>query len=295
MKRRGFEVRTISCNGPCLFRSVSLLIYGDENSHGIVRERAMDYIEQNRHYFENFITEDFDKYVRRKRFTRTYGNHVEIQALCEVYNRTIEIYSYEATPTYVAHPKEPRPGVPPLRLSYECNNHYNAIVRMDEDFNKAVTAPVNGTDKSKEMSENVTNDVSTGLTSDTHALKAQPKKESVNRVVKNQTSEPTGCEQQQEQAQSIKSQTVPKSSKGRRGRPRRGVNLNRDTLKRQAPQETDDACPPAKRCRCQMGITANKSSQTIESSFTDNKKKDYKPNSDQNQNEDQKHENSPDS
>lgn len=40
------------------------------------------------------MTEDFNTYVNRKRLDRTHGNHIEIQAMCEMYNRPIEVFCY---------------------------------------------------------------------------------------------------------------------------------------------------------------------------------------------------------
>lgn len=50
---------------------------------------------QNRDYFEPYVTEDFDKYVARKRTWYVHGNHLEIQAMSELYNRNIEVYCYQ--------------------------------------------------------------------------------------------------------------------------------------------------------------------------------------------------------
>jgi OTU domain-containing protein 5 len=45
------------------------------------------------------VTEDFDKYVTRKRRWNVHGNHLEIQAMSELYNRTIEVYCYQISNT----------------------------------------------------------------------------------------------------------------------------------------------------------------------------------------------------
>jgi len=42
-----------------------------------------------------YVTEDFNTYIARKRLDRTHGNHVEIHAMSELYNRPIEVYCYE--------------------------------------------------------------------------------------------------------------------------------------------------------------------------------------------------------
>lgn len=50
---------------------------------------------KNKDFFAPYMTEDFDKYVARKRKWNVHGNHLEIQAMSEMYNRTIEVYCYE--------------------------------------------------------------------------------------------------------------------------------------------------------------------------------------------------------
>jgi len=49
---------------------------------------------KNAEFFTQFITEDFDAYVNRKRCDSCHGNHLEMQAMAELYNRTIEVYQY---------------------------------------------------------------------------------------------------------------------------------------------------------------------------------------------------------
>ena len=49
---------------------------------------------KNCDYFSQYITEDFDTYIARKRTDNCHGNHVEMQALSEMYNRNVEVYVY---------------------------------------------------------------------------------------------------------------------------------------------------------------------------------------------------------
>jgi hypothetical protein len=50
----------------------------------------------NRDHFSQFVLTDFDLYLRYKALPFCHGNHVEIQALSEMYNRQIEVYAYDA-------------------------------------------------------------------------------------------------------------------------------------------------------------------------------------------------------
>lgn len=44
MTDRGFTVKQVEEDGACLFRSISLQIYGDEDMHDVIRQNTMDYI-----------------------------------------------------------------------------------------------------------------------------------------------------------------------------------------------------------------------------------------------------------
>ncbi len=81
-------------DGSCLFRAVADQVFGDQEMHMAVRTNCMDYILQNADYFRQYVTEDIESYCERKRFPGVHGNHLEIQALSEMYNRPIHIFSY---------------------------------------------------------------------------------------------------------------------------------------------------------------------------------------------------------
>lgn len=71
---------------------------------------------------------DITLYVNRKRQNHLHGNHIEIQAISEMYNRTVELYCYEMTPINIYNSEQINNGYEPLRLSYHRYSHYNAIL-----------------------------------------------------------------------------------------------------------------------------------------------------------------------
>jgi OTU domain-containing protein 5 len=81
-QERGLVIKDMAEDGACLFRAISYQIYGDQDMHDIIRQQTMDYIYQNREYFEQFLTEDIHSYVKRKRQNHLHGNHIEIQGEC---------------------------------------------------------------------------------------------------------------------------------------------------------------------------------------------------------------------
>ncbi|CDW52058.1 OTU domain containing protein [Trichuris trichiura] len=62
-----------------------------------------------------------------------HGNHVELQAIAEMYNRPIEVYQYN-TSTVVKTPPintfftNSSASTAPIRLSYHRSSHYNSVV-----------------------------------------------------------------------------------------------------------------------------------------------------------------------
>lgn len=126
-RAKGLEVRRMMDDGNCLFRAVADQVYGDCEVYDLVRQMCIDYMERERDHFSQFITEGFMSYCKRKRRDKVYGNNVEIQALAEMYNRPIHIYSYTTEPINIFQGSYDT-DTPPIRLSYHHGNHYNSLV-----------------------------------------------------------------------------------------------------------------------------------------------------------------------
>ncbi|KAJ8559668.1 hypothetical protein K7X08_003726 [Anisodus acutangulus] len=126
-RAKGLEVKKMREDGNCLFRAVADQVYGDSEAYDLVRQMCIDYMERERDHFSQFITEGFTSYCKRKRRDKVYGNNVEIQALSEMYNRPIHIYSYSIEPMNTFHGSY-NSDTPPIRLSYHHGNHYNSLV-----------------------------------------------------------------------------------------------------------------------------------------------------------------------
>ncbi|KAA3458622.1 OTU domain-containing protein 5-like isoform X1 [Gossypium australe] len=124
---KGLEVKRMLEDGNCLFRAVADQVYGDFEAYHLIRQMCIDYMERERDHFSQFITEGFTSYCKRKRREKVYGNNVEIQALSEMYNRPIHIYSYSIESINIFHGSY-NTDTPPIRLSYHHGNHYNSLV-----------------------------------------------------------------------------------------------------------------------------------------------------------------------
>lgn len=128
------RVRSVDGDGNCLFRSISHQVYGTEEQHFMIRQRACDYMVIEKEWFNSFVVgnlAEFDQYIEEKRQNRVWGDDPEIQALCEIFDRPAEIYAFSRTRgaqllrTFHAARSTSRP---PLRLSYYGGGHYDSIV-----------------------------------------------------------------------------------------------------------------------------------------------------------------------
>uniref|UniRef100_H0WUP0 OTU domain-containing protein 5 n=2 Tax=Otolemur garnettii TaxID=30611 RepID=H0WUP0_OTOGA len=127
LDKKGFIIKQMKEDGACLFRAVADQVYGDQDMHEVVRKHCMDYLMKNADYFSNYVTEDFATYINRKRKNDCHGNHIEMQAMAEMYNRPVEVYQYSTEPINTLH------GIyqneeEPIRVSYHQNIHYNSVV-----------------------------------------------------------------------------------------------------------------------------------------------------------------------
>jgi OTU domain-containing protein 5 len=150
IEKLNFFIKQMGRDGNCMFRSVSDQIYGNEEYHNVVREKCMDYLLIEREFFSQFVEggdKEFDNYINMKRKSGVWGDDVELQAISELYNRPIEIYSGSNKPLKTFHEnikdfnlkdnanKENKNiKVSPIRISYHGNEHYNSVVPTKYDF-----------------------------------------------------------------------------------------------------------------------------------------------------------------
>lgn len=106
--------------------------------HMQLRACVIEYLLQERDYFSQFVSEDFKRYCRRKRREGVHGNHLELQAVAELYRRRIEVFSYRETPSIIiscggSGAAETEEEGEPIRLSFHRGSHYNAVVPLQQD------------------------------------------------------------------------------------------------------------------------------------------------------------------
>ncbi|XP_066526634.1 OTU domain-containing protein 5b [Hoplias malabaricus] len=130
-EKKGFVIKKMKEDGACLFRAVADQVYGDQDMHDVVRKHCMDYLVKNADYFSSYVTEDFTTYINRKRKSNCHGNHIEMQAMAEMYNRPVEVYQHSIDPINTFHSIHQN-NDEPIRVSYHRNIHYNSVVNPNK-------------------------------------------------------------------------------------------------------------------------------------------------------------------
>jgi len=153
LEKLNFFIKKIEGDGNCMFRAVSDQIYGNEEYHYIIREKCMKYLLIERKFFSQFVEggdKEFDNYINMKSKLGVWGDDVELQAISEIYNRPIEIYSGSNKPLKTFHENmnefnlkkenedsnknEEKIKISPIRISYHGKEHYNSIIPRKNNY-----------------------------------------------------------------------------------------------------------------------------------------------------------------
>jgi OTU domain-containing protein 5 len=134
---------------PPLILQLHSNVTGDEEMHALVRKLCCDYMTKNSDYFSQYVTEEVPQYVARKRRDNIQGNHVELQALSELFARPIEVYHYNSEPINIFQSGQEEDMLPDdeddaIRLSYHTTSpfdsgHYNSVRTLRGTFKPKAT------------------------------------------------------------------------------------------------------------------------------------------------------------
>ena len=92
-----FRVHKVQGDGNCLFRSLAVGIYGDEEKHKQVRNDIVQFIVQNRDRYEPYIDGCFNTHINKMSKhvggSDIWGTDAEIKAACDLYSSIIHVYN----------------------------------------------------------------------------------------------------------------------------------------------------------------------------------------------------------
>lgn len=141
IEKYGFKIKKMISDGACLFRAIAHQIYDNPEYHKNVRNYCIQFMTLNKNYFSQFVPEDYTNYLIRKQKEDCFANHVEIQAISELYCRKIEIYMDNPNfnnPLKIDPCEIDDRFISPLRISYHNGNHYNSLIQIAFDDRKFI-------------------------------------------------------------------------------------------------------------------------------------------------------------
>lgn len=106
-----YERYSIIGDGNCLFRAVSLYMYGTQENHMTLRFKAVTYLREHWKDVKNHLVIDRERmrdeemYCREMETYGTYGTSVECFALSEVLQRNMVIFLQERNGSRIIRPK----------------------------------------------------------------------------------------------------------------------------------------------------------------------------------------------
>mmetsp|Transcript_28805 Transcript_28805/g.70250 ORF Transcript_28805/g.70250 Transcript_28805/m.70250 type:complete len:390 (+) Transcript_28805:784-1953(+) len=135
----GLEVtRMDDEGGHSLYRALSHQIFGTATNFKAIRIKCNAHIQRNKDYFQHFVDVEFEKYLAAKK-KGTYvedfyapGDHLDLQAVCEIYDCSIAIFSTlsdRPLDEIVFYPTSEKifGRIPQILLSYTGNDHYDSV------------------------------------------------------------------------------------------------------------------------------------------------------------------------
>lgn len=123
----GLTIRDVANDGNCFFRAVSDQLYGTEQSHQKLRQRACDYMIRHKESFHHFVDDEqsFDDYVNKMRTDGIWADHLELQAISMACKVNIRVHQ-SGKPSYDIKNHRSR-NSPVIHLSYHFGEHYASV------------------------------------------------------------------------------------------------------------------------------------------------------------------------
>ena len=141
-------------DGNCLFRALSLIVYGSEMCHAKVRELLVNFVRTNADNFRVYVTTGttLEDHLLHMQYSRTWATQVELYAAASLFGREIFVYTptvrvdkqyiWTVVPPVAPHVAltfppndEPWPKrlneIDHMELCHTAGNHFDVVADME--------------------------------------------------------------------------------------------------------------------------------------------------------------------
>ena len=124
----GLRTIEIDGDGNCQFRAVSQQLFGSEEHHMLVRERAVSYMIERKAEFSCFFPgRAFDRYLTKMARSREWGDELTLRAICNALGVAIHVITSTSENWYLKYTPDEQQTAKQIFLGYVAPAHYNAF------------------------------------------------------------------------------------------------------------------------------------------------------------------------
>ena len=133
----GLRTIEIDGDGNCQFRAVSQQLFGSEEHHMLVRERAVSYMIERKAEFSCFFPgRAFDRYLTKMARSREWGDELTLRAICNALGVAIHVITSTSENWYLKYTPDEQQTAKQIFLGYVAPAHYNAFGLPPEEKKK---------------------------------------------------------------------------------------------------------------------------------------------------------------
>eukprot|EP00736_Rhodelphis_marinus_P011200 Rmarinus@m.7678 len=128
LRLKGFSIINVAADGNCLFRSISLGLFGRQEDHKKIRLSVCDFISAHAEMFSPFLEgESVPRYASRMRRDGEWGGEPELQAASHIFRISFIIHQFMRDPLEINNPSTE--GSSNIIQLYYIDRHYGVVVQ----------------------------------------------------------------------------------------------------------------------------------------------------------------------
>ncbi|KAK9791363.1 hypothetical protein WJX73_009217 [Symbiochloris irregularis] len=129
LEKLKLDMQVVSGDGNCQFRSVSQTLWGTQDYHLNVRQKAVGHMREHQEEYQAFLGEGIDSYLDSMSRTGTWGDELTLRAICDSYGIIVNVLTSDQHNWFMRYKPREMKLLKEVFLTYIAPVHYNAIRR----------------------------------------------------------------------------------------------------------------------------------------------------------------------
>lgn len=137
---KGLKLVVVKNDGNCLFRAISVCLFGNESKHYELRQKVANEMEKRGSKIQPFLSMPLEKYITKLRHSSFWAGQLELSLLQSIINSSIIILDADLVGNErrvdfeddESSEGDTSDSIKVIYLSYHGQNHYNAILIQEQ-------------------------------------------------------------------------------------------------------------------------------------------------------------------